>query len=298
METKYAYNGDIKIAYETVGDPKNETIIFICGLGSQLVFWTDEFCQPYLDRGFHVIRFDNRDVGLSHKTEGTPPDAASIRNSDLDTPIDAPYTLSDMAADTITVLDAAGVDKAHVVGTSLGGTIAQTVAIEHPHRVHTLTSIMSAPSSSTMLSDTEDKEREEAIAASVTVDVSNPDTYIDLQIEGWRVTSGPHFDAAYQRAIIQRSFERCYHPEGWAFQMMAVATSGGRVEKLKKLTMPALVIHGKLDPLIPTIGGELTADAIPNAKLMIVEDMGHNFPRPRWPEIADAITGLARQVNG
>ena len=290
METKYANNNGVKIAYETVGDPQNETIIFISGLGSQLVYWTDELCQRFIDRGFHIIRFDNRDVGLTSKTTGKPPEVASIMQSHN---LKVPYTLSDMAADTICVLDAVGVSRAHIVGTSLGGMIAQTVAIEYPSRVKTLTSIMSASSRATAVPD--NGEQDEAVNASLTVDLSDPKTYVDLQVEGYRVTSGPHFDPIYQREIIQRSFARCYHPEGWSYQMMAAIASGDRTEKLGTLKIPTLVIHGGVDPLIPPASGKATADAIPNAKWLLIEDMGHNLPRPRWDEIADAVAKLANQ---
>lgn len=292
MTTHYANNNGTKVAYQTLGDSSNETVIFISGLGSQLVYWTDELCQRFLDRNFHIIRFDNRDVGLTSKTPGTPPDVATAMASG---DVDAAYTLSDMAADTVSVLDAVGVDAAHVVGVSLGGMIAQTVAIDHPHRVRTLTSIMSAPNRSTAVA--EDREADPAVEASLTVDLSDPDTYVDLQVEGYRVTSGPHFDPVYQRDIIQRSFDRCYHPDGWSFQMMAAVASSDRVSALGKLTMPALVIHGALDPLIPQIGGEATAAAIPNAELIVFDDMGHNLPRPRWDAIADAIRKLANLTH-
>ncbi|MEM7126136.1 MAG: alpha/beta hydrolase [Chloroflexota bacterium] len=283
-----AINNNTSIAYETLGDPSHETIIFISGLGSQLVYWTDELCQHFLARNFHLIRFDNRDVGLSSKTPGKPPTVATIMASKH---ITGPYTLSDMAADTISVLDALDINAAHIVGASLGGMIAQTVAINHPRRVLTLTSIMSAASRTQAIED--DDRDQEAVSKSLTVDLSDPDTYVDLQVEGYRAASGPHFDEAYQRAIIQRSFERCYHPEGWSYQMLAAAASGDRTEALKQLTMPALVIHGALDPLIPASAGRATAEAIPGAKFILIDDMGHNLPRPRWAEIADAIAELA-----
>lgn len=201
MATQFARNSTTKIAYETLGDPQNETIIFINGLGSQMLFYSDPLCQEFIDRGFHVIRMDNRDVGLSGKTEGTPPDVESLMAQGT---VDAPYTLSDMADDVIAVLDAVGVEKAHIAGNSLGGMIAQTVVIDHPERCHSLTSIMSAPSRSSAVPD--DGERDEAVSASLTMDMSDPNTYVDLQVEGYRVTSGKHFDANYQRDILQRSF--------------------------------------------------------------------------------------------
>ncbi|MEM7115594.1 MAG: alpha/beta hydrolase [Chloroflexota bacterium] len=287
-----AVHDNIKTYYEALGDPSNETIIFISGLGSQLVYWTDELCQVFIDRGFHTVRFDNRDTGWSHKTLGEPPSIADLMSG---ADFEPPYTLSDMATDTISVLDDLGIDTAHVVGTSLGGMIAQTVAIEHPQRVKSLTSIMSAPSRTTAVESEE--TRDDAVAKSVSVDVSDPDSYVDLQVEGYRVTSGPHFDPVYQQKIIQRSFDRCYHPAGWSYQMLAATASGDRTEKLGSLTMPTLIIHGALDPLIPVSGGEKTANAIPHAKLLIIDDMGHNLPRPRWAEIADAIATNARQAE-
>jgi len=304
MKTGIAKNDDIDIAYETLGDPQNETVILIAGLGSQLVYWTDELCQHFLDRDFHVVRFDNRDVGLSSKTadkiSGEPPSMDEVMAGGG--PI-APYTLSDMAADTISVLDALEIDAAHVVGNSLGGMIAQTVAIEYPQRTRTLTSIMSAAQPGAAIrDDTGEGEEEisekiegqsdEAVEKSLAMDMSDPATYVEIQVEGYRATSGPHFDAAYQRAILQRSFERCYHPAGWAYQMMAARDSGDRTAALGRLTMPALVIHGALDPLIPLAAGEATAAAIPGARLLVIDDMGHNWPRPHWSEMAEAIGQL------
>lgn len=287
MATKFANNNGTKIAYETLGDPQNESIIFISGLGSQLVYYSDPLCQTFIDRGFHVIRFDNRDTGLSSKTEGSPPDVEALMGQ---AQIDAPYTLSDMAADVVAVLDAVGVEKAHVAGNSLGGMIAQTVAIEFPERCHTMTSIMSAPSRATAVPA--DGERDEAVEASLTVDLTNPDTYVDLQVEGYRVTSGPHFDPVYMRDIIQRSFDRSYHPDGWSYQMMAAIASGDRTEKLKQLNMPVLVIHGGADSLIPAQAGIATAAATPNARCIVIEAMGHNLPQPYWAFIAEQIATM------
>lgn len=289
----FATHNGIRVAYETLGDPSNESVILISGLGSQLVYWTNPLCQAFLQRDFHVIRFDNRDVGLTSKTPGEPPTVESVMRGEGPK---APYTLSDMALDTVSVLDALEIEAAHVVGVSLGGMIAQTVAIEHPARVRSLTSIMSAPNGSSAISD--EPADDEAVGKSLTVDLNDPDTYVDLQVEGYRVTSGPHFDAVYQRDIIQRSFDRCYHPAGWSYQMLAAIASGDRTAKLATLNMPALVIHGALDPLIPPSAGEATAAAIPNAKLLIIDDMGHNLPRPRWGEIADAIAEVAGKKSG
>ncbi|MFK7800576.1 MAG: alpha/beta fold hydrolase [Anaerolineae bacterium] len=289
MNSGFADNNGAKIAYETLGNPENETVIFISGLGSQLVYWTDELCQEFIDRGLHIIRFDNRDVGLSHKTPGSPPSVEEVMQ---DPNFQAPYTLSDMANDVIAVLDANGVEQAHIVGVSLGGMIAQTVAIDHPSRTKTLTSIMSAPSRSAAIRE---ESADEAVSASLTMDMSDPNTYVDIQVESYRVTSGPHFDPVYQRKILQKSFDRCYHPDGWSYQMMAASASGSRIEKLGQVKMPALVIHGGVDPLIPPKGGEMTAAAIPGSKFIVYDDMGHNLPRPRWADIADEVLELSRR---
>ena len=291
MTIRYAKHGDIRIAYETVGNPQHETIIFISGLGSHLVYWTDELCQRFVDHGFHIVRFDNRDVGLSSKSEMPLETAEALIAAGEFVP---PYTLVDMAADTVSVLDDLAIAAAHVVGVSLGGMIAQTMAIHFPDRVKTLTSIMSG--TRRPQSTRADSGPNEAAAASVTVDVSNPETYVDLQLEGYRVTSGPHFDPVYQRDILQRSFDRCYHPAGWTFQMAAVGGTD-RSEQLAQLTMPALVIHGALDPLITIAEGRHTADCIPGAKWLLIDDMGHNLPRPRWNQIADAVAQLAADAR-
>ena len=189
------------------------------------------------------------------------------------------------------ILDALHIEAAHVVGTSLGGMIAQTMAIEHPQRVRSLTSIMSASGPGAAIG--EDSTNDEVSEKSLTMDLSDPSTYVDLQVEGYRAISGPHFDADYMRDIVQRSFDRCYHPAGWSYQMMAVLASGDRTEQLGSLTMPVLVIHGGVDPLILPEAGEATAAAIPGAKFIVIDDMGHNFPRLRWAEIADAIAEVA-----
>ncbi len=277
-----AYNAGTNIYYEVLGRPAHETLILISGLGSQLVYWTDELCQVFVDRNFQVVRFDNRDVGLSSKTSGPAQPVSEILRSEA---IDAPYSLSDMAEDTIGILDALEIETAHMMGVSLGGMI----------RVRSLVSIMSAPRPRMAISD--DELSVEAVRKSLTVDLNNPETYVDLQVEGYRATSGPHFDEAYIRQILQRSFNRCYHPAGWSFQMAAARASGDRIFGLSRLTLPSLIIHGAADPLIPVSSGQATAAAIPNARLMIIEDMGHCLLAPHWALVADAVAELARYAR-
>ncbi len=287
-----AYNAGTNIFYEVLGNPVHETLILISGLGSQLVYWTDELCQVFVDRNFQVVRFDNRDVGLSSKTPGPTQSISDILQSEE---VNAPYTLSDMAADTIGILDALEVETAHMMGVSLGGMIAQTLAIEFPQRVRSLVSIMSAPKPRMAISD--DEISAEAVSKSLTLDLSNPETCVDLQVEGYRATSGPHFDEAYIRQILQCSFNRCYHPSGWSFQMAAAQASGDRLSDLSRLMLPALIIHGAVDKLIPVSSGQATAAAIPNAQLMIIEDMGHCLLAPHWVLVADAVADLADEAR-
>jgi len=287
-----AYNAGTNIYYEVLGNPAHETLLLISGLGSQLVYWTDELCQVFVDRNFQVVRFDNRDVGLSSKTSGPAQPVSEILRSEG---VNAPYSLSDMAADTIGILDALEIETAHMMGVSLGGMIAQTLAIEFPQRVRSLVSIMSAPRPRMAISD--DDISAEAVSKSLTLDLNNPETYVDLQVEGYRATSGPHFDEAYIRQILQCSFNRCYHPAGWSFQMAAARASGDRLSGLSRLTLPSLIIHGAADPLIPVSSGQATAAAIPNARLMIIEDMGHCLLAPHWALVADAVAELAKNAR-
>ena len=274
----------IEIAYERSGDPAKETMLLIAGLGSQLVYWPEQFCQLFVDRGFQVLRMDNRDVGLSSKTPGKPPDVAAILRGEALTPA---YRLEDMAADAVGLLDALDIKTAHVVGVSMGGMIAQTAAIEYPQRVSSLTSIMSCAKPAVGEMD------DDIVAQSLAMDLTNPETYVDLQVEGYRAISGPHFDENTTRNMVRRSFERGYHPAGWSYQTLAVAAGGDRTESIGELSVPALIIHGKVDPLILPSMGEATAAAIPGAKMLLIEDMGHDLPRTRWAEIVDAIVKLA-----
>ncbi len=283
MKSGIASANGIEIAYERSGDPAQETVLLIAGLGSQLVYWPEQFCQLFVDRGFQILRMDNRDVGLSSKTPGKPPDVAAILRGKGITP---PYRLVDMAADAVGLLDALCINAAHMVGVSMGGMIAQAAAIEYPQRVSSLTSIMSCAKPA--VGDMDD----DIVAQSLAMDLTDPETYVDLQVEGYRAISGPHFDEKTIRNMVRRSFERCYHPAGWSYQTLAVLAGGDRTAALGELSVPALIIHGKIDPLILPSMGETTAAAIPGAKMLLIEEMGHDLPRPHWAEIVDAIVNL------
>jgi pimeloyl-ACP methyl ester carboxylesterase len=283
----------ISIEYETFGDPAKPALALIMGLGAQMIFWQDDFCRELVGRGFLVIRFDNRDCGLSrHFRELGIPDVGAAMTASLSgEPVPAPpYTLCDMAGDVVGLLDALGIERAHVVGASMGGMIAQTVAIEHPTRVRTLTSIMSTTGNREVPPATP-----EAMTALLTPSPSDRAEFIDHMVKTFRIVGSPgfEFDETSFRDRVGRAFDRSYDPSGVARQLVAVLADGGRKERLRSVRVPTLVIHGKNDPLVPVEGGIDTADAVPGARLVVIEGMGHDLPRGAWPQIVDAIASIA-----
>lgn len=284
-----AANG-IEIEYETFGDPTDPPLLLVMGLGAQMVSWDVGFCEELVDRGFYVIRFDNRDVGLSTKVDAEVDVMAEISSAMSGGPVGAPYRLSDMAADAVGLLDALGIDRAHVVGASMGGMIVQTMAIEHPERVQTLTSIMSTtgdpdvgqptPEALTVLFTPSPTERAAAIehAVGVSRTIGSP---------------GDLFDEPAARSRAERSFDRCFYPMGVAHQLLAILASGSRSEGLRRLEVPALVIHGDADPLVTPSGGRRTHECLTGSTYLELEGMGHDVPRPLWPTIVEHITKLA-----
>ena len=286
-----ASNGDTTLFYDTMGSPDNPTILLIMGLGAQMVAFREEFCQLLVDAGFHIVRFDNRDVGLSSKTSGTPPALQELLGAQGQDPSDfsVPYVLSDMSDDAIAVLDAVGVEKAHLVGVSMGGMIAQTMVIEHPERISSLTSIMSTtgnpevgaakPELMMQMPLSVPTSKEEAIANSV---------------ETFRLISGPHFDPEDHANETAMTYDRNWNPNAQGFQIAAIFASGDRTEALRTIDVPTLVIHGRLDPLVQISGGEATASAAPNSKLVVFDDMGHDLPEALWADITDEIINHAQ----
>ena len=276
--------GNIKIAYDTFGDPKNPPILLIMGLGAQMIRWDDAFCNALAAQGRWVIRFDNRDVGLSTKFDeaGVPDVMALVQGQ----PVDVPYKLKDMASDTVGLLDVLGIKEADVVGVSMGGMIAQTMAIQYPDRVRTLTSIMSSTGNPDLPQPTSD-----AMSFLLAPPVSSRDEYIKNSLMSAKVLHGPHYplNEDYVRNYSEISYDRCYNPAGFSRQFAAILASGNRNEELGKVKIPTLVIHGDADPLIPVEGGKDTAKSIPDAKLLIIEGMGHSFPIERVPQILQAI---------
>jgi pimeloyl-ACP methyl ester carboxylesterase len=284
----------IELAYETMGDPADPTVLLVMGWGAQMTLWPDEFCKMIVDRGYHVVRFDNRDVGLSAKTEGEPPNLMAMFMAAMagqqPSADSVPYTLSDMAADAVALLDVLGLDRAHVVGASMGGMIAQTIAIEHPERTASLTSIMSTTGDRSV-----GQAKPEVITALLAPAPQDREEAIERSVAAGRMISGPHFDEERSRELAAFHFDRCFHPVGLVFQMAAILASGDRTDALASVSAPTTVIHGRVDPLVTLSGGEATAKAIPGAELVVIDDMGHDLPMPRWPEVVDAIDAAARR---
>lgn len=264
----------IELEYETFGDPRARPLLLIGGLGTQMITWDDDFCDLLASRGFHVIRFDNRDAGLS-----TYPDAA--------------YTLDDMAADAAALLDAIHIPAAHIVGASMGGFIAQLVALNHPEHVLTLTSIMSGPNGEDQVAPTP-----EANAVLLSPAPQTREEQIALGLHAKRTLLGPAdpYDETYEQARIERAIDRAYHPIGFMRQLQAILAARSRVSRLATLSVPVLVIHGDADILVPVENGRKVAAAIPGARLLEIEGMGHDIPRRVWAQVAGAIADLARQA--
>jgi pimeloyl-ACP methyl ester carboxylesterase len=274
----------LEIAYERLGDPKATPVLLIMGLGAQLITWPDGFCDELVARGLHVIRFDNRDAGEStHMTSAPTPDMMAALAGNL---ASVSYTLSDMAADTVGLLDALGLASAHIVGASLGGFVAQTVAIEHPQRVRSLTSIMSTTGSRTV-----GQPHPAAMAVFAAAPVTTREQIVQRMVDVARVTGSPGYppDPALVAERARRAFDRAFDPIGMVRQAVASVASGDRTARLRALDVPALVIHGDSDRLVDVSGGRATAEAIPGAELVVLEGMGHDLPKPLWAQIATKI---------
>ncbi len=292
MEELTAPANGIEIVYQAFGDPADPTLLLIMGLGVQMLGWEEEFCELLAGRGFHVVRFDNRDVGRSTQIGGGPrANVLAALAGDLSS---VSYTLSEMADDTAGLLDHLGVEQAHLVGASQGGMIAQTLAVERPQRVLSLTSIMSMTGDPSV-----GQPHPEALPALLTPSPADREGFVDYVVRAWRVIGSPGFEAD-EEALRERarlSHRRGIHPDGTARQLIAVLASGDRTEALRRLEVPALVIHGTEDPLIDVSGGKATAEAIPGAELVLIEGMGHDLPRALWPRFADLIVANAERAH-
>jgi pimeloyl-ACP methyl ester carboxylesterase len=271
----FARNGEYELFYETDGDPSGRPLLLVNGFTRQCIGWRQPLVDAWVDAGFFAVRFDNREVGLSTKSApGTQ------------------YTISAMASDAVAVLDAAGVERADVWGMSMGGMIAQTLAIEHPERVASLTSVMSAPGDGSSGGSTP-----EALEALMTPAPEERAACIEHRVRTARVICGPHFDEAWERRRAGEEYDRCFHPAGALVQMTAIRTSGDRTARLRRLTVPTTVIHGRVDPLIQVSGGEATAAAIPDARLVVFDEMGHDLPEVYWPTYVRELVAVADRAD-
>lgn len=286
----------IEIEYETYGDDGAPPVLLIMGLGAQLTLWPMPMVDQLVERGYRVIRYDNRDIGLSTKfdDEPAPTMTAIVAALMMGSKPDVPYLLNDMAADAVGLLDALGIGKAHVMGASMGGMIAQMVAANYPDRVLSLTSIMSTTGNPSLPAATA-----EAMAVLTTRPDGTDEAAIvahGIKVEKTIGSPGYPTDESVLRERVLRDFRRMYYPPGFARQMAAIVASGDRREALKRITAPTMVIHGVDDPLVPPAGGRDTAATIPGAKLVEIAGMGHNLPEALIPQVLDAFEQVARPV--
>jgi pimeloyl-ACP methyl ester carboxylesterase len=284
--------GEIELAHETFGSPEDTPLLLVMGLATQMIGWPDEFCRMLAERGLYVIRFDNRDIGLStHLDHAGAPDVLAVMGGDHSR---VAYRLADMAEDTAGLLDALGLDNAHVVGASMGGMIAQTLAIRHPERVRSLTSIMSTTGDPAV-----GAPAEAALGALLAPPATDRESAVQRAVDTYRVIGSPgfEFDEHGLRERAGLSFDRAYDPAGVARQLAAILASPDRTADLARVAVPTLVVHGAQDALVNVSGGRATAAAIPGAELFVIEGMGHDLPRAVWPELVDRITALVDRVE-
>ena len=285
---QFARANGIEICYETFGDTNAEPMLLVMGLGAQMVLWDDAFCERLATRGFRVIRFDNRDVGRSSKLAGgkrlTTLELLKLRF--LRIPVAAPYKLHDMARDLVGLMDALSISSAHLVGVSMGGMIAQEVAISFPGRLRSLTSIMSTTGNPKV-----PPPSRQATAMLMAPPPKTRQEFIDRFGQGFTILRAGRFpqDEALDTARAERVFERGLSPAGTGRQLRAVLASGSRKDRLRAVKVPTLIIHGTVDPLVHPMGGKDTAVSIPGAKLLMIDGMGHALPIEMWPQIIDAI---------
>ncbi|MGC1403676.1 MAG: alpha/beta fold hydrolase [Thermodesulfobacteriota bacterium] len=287
----------IHLEYETFGNPSGRPLLLIIGLGAQMIHWDDDLCQDLAERGHYVIRYDNRDVGLSAKFEeaGVPDMMDTFGKLMQGEKIIPPYTLEDMADDAVGLLDALGIRKAHICGMSMGGMIAQTFAIRHPSRVLSLISIYSTTGNPEV-----PQPKPEVTGLLIAPPPQEREACIEHMLGVFKTIAGSGFpvDEQWTRRIMAESFDRCFYPQGMGRQLVAILAQENRVPALAKVAVPTLVVHGTDDPLVPVEGGKDTARAIPGAQLMLIEGMGHDLPHGgAWPRIIEAITAHTQKAT-
>jgi pimeloyl-ACP methyl ester carboxylesterase len=292
----FAPSNGIELCYETFGDPSDPALLLVMGFTAQMTAWDVSACQELASRSRFVIRFDNRDCGLSTHLDGVTVDLPAVLAAweAGTTPPPVPYTLSDFSNDAFGLLDHLGIERAHIVGASMGGMIVQTMAIEHPERVITLTSIMSTTGEREFYQW--DPNARAALSAPVPTE---REAYIAHSVNTSRLLGSPRYfdnDASQQRAAA--AYDRAFYPQGAVRQTAAIRASGHRADGLRELEIPTLVIHGRADPLILKMGGERTAELVRGANLLLLADMGHDLPRPLWPIVSDAIISHTTHCMG
>jgi pimeloyl-ACP methyl ester carboxylesterase len=293
VDERFCRVGDVELCYETFGDPEQPAVLLIMGLGTQMIAWHGDFCGQLVERGFHVIRYDNRDVGHSTRFDSVPPPTPLelLRRR----PRQAAYTLDDMADDAAGLLAALEIESAHVVGASMGGMIAQMLAVHHPSRVRSLVSIMSTTGNRFV-----GQPAFRVYPYFLRRPSAGKDAYIERMVQLFRVVGSPGFkrDEDELRELAALSFDRGADMAGTLRQLAAIAAARNRSSHLRRITAPALVLHGTADRLIAPSGGRATARAIPGARLEMIEGLGHDLPRQVWPRIIDAISDQAHAVDG
>ncbi|MGH8868735.1 MAG: alpha/beta fold hydrolase [Actinomycetes bacterium] len=290
VTARVSANG-VEIAYETFGDAADPPVLLAMGLGTQMLAWPDPMCQALAERGHHVVRFDNRDVGLSTHLEGTPPPRfvdALVRRRRL------PYRIDDMGDDALGLMDALGMPAAHLVGASMGGFIVQSIALRAPERVRSLTLMMSSTGSRTV-----GQPRARLVSRLFRREVAEREGVMDAAVETFRAigSQGYALDEEYLRDLAARSYDRAHDPAGYRRQLAAVTAQANRTRALRGLRLPTVVLHGLHDPLISVTGGLALARTIPGARFVGFSGMGHDLPRELWPRFVDEIAGLAARAD-
>jgi pimeloyl-ACP methyl ester carboxylesterase len=290
MSEERANVGAVELVYETIGDRSDPPLVLIMGLGMQLIHWDRELCELLAERGFRVIRFDNRDSGLSTKISGPVPNVMRLMAG---LPTRVPYVLDDMATDTFRLLDHLGIERAHLVGASMGGMIAQTMAIRDPRRVLSLGSILSSTGDRRL-----GTPKLRVWSVLVRRAPREREAYIAYFMRVFRMIGSPAYPQTDERLRERAAatYDRCHHPAGTARQLAATLASGSRTPALRELDVPTVVIHGEADPLIPVRAGRATANAIPGAELITIPGMGHDLPKELWPTFAEAIAKNAERA--
>jgi pimeloyl-ACP methyl ester carboxylesterase len=290
MSEQFADVGPVTLCYETFGDPADPAMLLIMGLGTQMVAWREDFCRQLVERGFYVIRFDNRDSGKSTSMAGRPVTLLELVAKRVKKP---PYALAEMADDAIGLLDQLGIERAHIVGASMGGMIGQHLAMRYPGRVLSLASIMSTTGGRFV-----GQPRMAVIPLFLSKPRGGKDDYIERAVKLFRTVGSKRlFDEEYVRESAAASWDRGVNVAGTGRQLGAITADGNRSKRLARVTAPTVVIHGKDDKLVAPSGGKATAKAIKGAKLLMLDDMGHDLPRPLWPKIIDAIVENAKRAT-